>query len=138
MDKALGKRWLVVEDSDDDVYLLQRAIRQGSLPVLVLHSSHGLDAIDYLRKALRCQTPACPLLPDLILLDVRMPIMGGFQFLDWVKANPLFRHLPVVVWSSSRLDCDKDKARELGAVNYLVKPSLPRGYMQLVSELMVG
>src|ERR1051325_10292786 len=129
MDKALGKRWLVVEDSDDDVYLLQRAIRQGSLPVLVLHSSHGLDAIDYLRQAFRCQTDACPLLPNLILLDIRMPIMSGFEFLEWVKGNPLFRHLPVVIWSSSRLESDKEKARELGALNYLVKPTLPRGYM---------
>lgn len=56
-----------------------------------------------------------------------MPKVNGFEFLEWKQGQPIFNDLPVVVWSSSDLDSDKEKAHKLGAVDYVVKPIFGRG-----------
>ena len=83
----------------------------------------GQEAISYLSEEPR---------PDLLLLDLKMPKMNGFDVLRWVRANPEMRNLPVVVFSSSDLPEDKERAKELGAREYFVKGS---NWEEFVSEL---
>jgi CheY-like chemotaxis protein len=72
----------------------------------------------------------CPL-PSLLLLDLKMPRKDGFEVLEWIRSQPDFFALRVVVLSSSEVQSDIDRAYELGANSYLVKPDEFENYLQL-------
>lgn len=113
---------LVVEDREDDVLLLKRAFAKAK----VLNPFHfvrsGEEAVAYLkgegRYANRDEFP----LPELMLLDLKMPGMDGFDVLRWVKAQPEFKALRIVVLTSSDAIKDVNLAYQLGANSFLVKP----------------
>lgn len=124
MDELNPTTFLLVEDDRNDVDLI--TIEFGHAPanirLRVVHDGH--DAIEYLKGggnfANRNEYP----LPDVILLDLKMPRVSGFEFLEWLRsqAPEHLRVIPVVVMSSSFLKEDIDCAYELGANSYLVKP----------------
>src|SRR5207244_2818726 len=99
--------------------------------------SDGQQALDYLRGegqfADRSSHPHPP--PDLLLLDLKMPRMDGFQVLDWLRRQPVLKRLPVVVFSSSPLDHDINRAYDLGASSFLVKPHENEKLNGLVEKL---
>jgi CheY-like chemotaxis protein len=117
---------LLVEDDPNDTLLIQRAFQKAKLGDLLKSVGDGDEAIAYLSGvkngshnfADRGQFP----LPFLLLLDLKMPGMDGFEVLQWVRAQPDFKRLLVVVLTSSNLQSDVDRAYELGANSYLVKP----------------
>lgn len=113
---------LLVEDDPNDVVLVQRAFHKAGLPNLLKTVSNGAQTIDYLRGdgayANRDRFP----LPFLILLDLKMPGTDGFEVLRWARAEPELKRLLIVVLTSSLLQADVDRAYELGANSYLVKP----------------
>jgi CheY-like chemotaxis protein len=113
---------LLVEDSPDDVLLIQRAFRKANLlnPVAVV--SDGEKAIEYLSGTGAYSDRAKFQLPVLILLDLKLPRKSGHEVLGWVKQHPSLRRLPVVVLTSSTETVDVNKAYDLGANSYLVKP----------------
>ncbi len=77
--------------------------------------------------------------PDLILLDMLMPRLSGTEALEQLKKDELTRHIPVVVLSNSSLESDRQKARELGAIGYLIKSSLSlRELGDKVTDLIEG
>jgi len=80
----------------------------------------GEKAIDYLEKNPR---------PDLLLLDLKMPKVNGFEVLQWIQHTPSMKGLPVVVISSSDLLVDKERAKELGATDYFVKRADLEGFV---------
>lgn len=114
---------LQVEDREEDVYLLKRAIERAEVHAEVHAVVDGQEAIDYLEGkgpfADRTQHP----LPYLILLDLKLPLKTGFDVLAWVRAQPPLRTLIVIVLSSSIDEGDLEKAYQLGANAFLVKPS---------------
>ena len=114
---------LQVEDREEDVYLLKRAIQRAEVRAEVRAVVDGQEAIDYLagngRYADREQFP----LPYLILLDLKLPLKTGFDVLAWIRAQPTLRTLIVIVLSSSIDEGDLEKAYQLGANAFLVKPS---------------
>ena len=63
--------------------------------------------------------------PDLIISDIRMPGMRGDDFLEWIKQNELFRHIPVIMLSSEDSTSERIRLLEIGAVDYIVKPFNP-------------
>ena len=113
---------LLVEDDPNDVFLLERAFEKAGLRDLLKVVTDGGQAIDYLsgRGAYedREQFP----LPFLLLLDLKMPGTDGFEVLQWVRAQPELARLLIVVLTSSNVQSDVDRAYELGANSYLVKP----------------
>src|SRR5215472_7393547 len=113
---------LLVEDDDNDVVLIQCAFKKAGLNPALKTVRNGAEAIEYLggegRYADREQFP----MPFLLLLDLRMPGTDGFEVLRWVRAAPELKRLLVVVLTSSNLQSDVDRAYELGANSYLVKP----------------
>ena len=113
---------LLVEDDDNDVTLIQCAFKKAGLNPVLKTVRNGAEAIEYLsgegRYADREQFP----MPFLLLLDLRMPGTDGFDVLRWVRAAPELKRLLVVVLTSSNLQSDVDRAYELGANSYLVKP----------------
>lgn len=113
---------LHIEDDPNDVLLLQRAIRRAGLPISVISVSDGDAAIAYLKgDPAYCDRQRFPL-PDLILLDLKIPRKSGIEVLSWIRLHPQFRRLPVTVLTSSRHDHDMEQAYDSGANSYLVKP----------------
>jgi CheY-like chemotaxis protein len=118
-------RWstfLLLEDDESDVVLVQRAFQRANLlnPLFILRNAE--DAMSYLLGregyADREQFP----LPALILLDLKLPGLDGFEFIIWLRHQPGLKDMRVVVLSSSGNVRDVDRAYKLGANSYLIKP----------------
>ncbi len=111
---------LLVEDDPHDAMLVERSFRRKGLNVSLVVAKDGKEALDYLHEA--GEESGARSLPRFILLDLKLPRMDGFEFLKEVKGNPLFKKIPVVVLTSSHELEDVDRAYDLGANAYLVKP----------------
>jgi CheY-like chemotaxis protein len=113
---------LLVEDDPNDVILLQRAFQKAGLKEALKVARNGREAIDYLSGtgdyAQRGRHP----LPFMLLLDLKMPGIDGFEVLRWVRSHRELKRLLVVVLTSSNLQSDVDQAYDLGANSYLIKP----------------
>jgi len=113
---------LLVEDDENDVLLIQRAFQKAGLRHTLKVVRNGEQAMAYLAGsgayANRDRFPT----PFLVLLDLKMPGTDGFDVLQWIRAEPAWKRLLVVVLTSSNLQADVDRAYELGANSYLVKP----------------
>ncbi len=117
-----GQFILLAEDDPNDVLLLQRAFQKAGLREQLKIVRDGEQAIEYLagrgNYADRNRYP----LPFMLLLDLKMPGTDGFEVLQWLRAEPSLKRLLVVVLTSSNLQADVDRAYDLGANSYLVKP----------------
>jgi CheY-like chemotaxis protein len=111
---------LLVEDSEDDAFFFQRALKKLGFPGTCVHLANGQAAIDFLLRA-RVEGN----LPDLIFLDLKMPGVNGFEFLEWLNKQSFDPALRVVVLSGSDHAADMQLSRELGAREYVVKPMMP-------------
>ena len=125
-DEAMCKNtlFLLVEDEVNDVLLMQREFKAGPQHLRLRAVNDGAEAIRYLEgDGEYGDRNLCPL-PDLVLLDLKMPRINGFEFLTWlrVKAPKNLRLLPVIIMSSSGLSEDIQRAYALGANAYMVKP----------------
>jgi CheY-like chemotaxis protein len=113
---------LLVEDSPDDVFFMQYALRQAGLDCPLYVVTDGQQAVDYLSGVGQYADRASFPLPTVIFLDLKLPFLSGFEVLAWMRNQPRLRHLPVIILSGSSEDRDKEKARQLGAISYQVKP----------------
>lgn len=111
-------RILLVEDNEDDAFLLQRAFRAAQLALPIDVAADGRQAMEYLD---RCQAGA--IAPSLVLLDLQLPFLTGFELLTWIRQQETVRHTPVVILTSSAQPSDIARAYELHANSYLVKPT---------------
>jgi len=113
---------LVAEDDPTDAYFFERAFRRAGLPVTLHFVRDGQEVLDYLQGegqfADRTRYP----LPQLLLLDLKMPRLDGFDVLEWVRKQPSMSGVLIVIFSSSEEPRDINRAYGLGANSYLVKP----------------
>jgi CheY-like chemotaxis protein len=114
---------LIVEDNPDDLLFLQRAFRGTSIAAPLRVVTDGAAALDYLAGRGAYADRGDHPLPALMLLDLKLPRVSGFEVLRWLRAEPGLRRLPVVVLTSSTQDDDISQAYDLGANSYVVKPS---------------
>ncbi|OLC08799.1 MAG: two-component system response regulator [Gemmatimonadetes bacterium 13_1_40CM_70_11] len=119
---ANGSTILLVEDNPDDVLLIRRAFQKAGIGNPVVAVEHGDEAVAYLdgtgAYADRQRYP----IPALVLLDLKLPRRSGLEVLGWVRQHEGLKRLPIVVLTSSRDEGDINKAYDLGANSYLVKP----------------
>jgi CheY-like chemotaxis protein len=117
-----GTAILLVEDDANDVLLIRRAFAKADIQNLVHTVEDGDAAVAYLAGegtyADRDDHP----LPAVVLLDLKLPRRSGLEVLEWVRTVPGLRRLPIVVLTSSRESTDVNRAYDLGANSYLVKP----------------
>ena len=112
---------LVVEDDANDLFFLKRAFDLVGAKCSMQAVGDGAEAIDYLRGVDDYADRARYPLPVLILMDLKMPRMDGFEFLTWLRREPALKIIPVVVLSSSNLPDDVQRAYDLGANSFVVK-----------------
>ena len=117
-----GQFILLAEDNPDDALLIQRAFQKAGPAYMVKVVPDGSDAIEYLSGRGEYSDREKFPLPFLLLLDLKMPRTDGFEVLQWVRSDRDLKRLLVVVLTSSDLQEDVDRAYELGANSYLVKP----------------
>jgi two-component system alkaline phosphatase synthesis response regulator PhoP len=116
---------LVVDDEVNITQILEFSI--GSEGYEVLTASNGEEAID---KARREQ-------PDLIILDIMMPKIDGYEACRILKANPITKNIPVVLLTAKGRDIDKRLGYEVGASDYIIKPFSPNKLIERIHELLV-
>jgi CheY-like chemotaxis protein len=113
---------LLVEDNEDDVFLMRRALRAAGVKNRLLVVEDGQEATDYLsglgQFADRTQHP----IPALVFLDLKLPLKSGHEVLSWIRAQRALEGMVVVVLTSSDEPRDITKCYQLGANSYLVKP----------------
>ena len=129
------RRILLVEDDPNDVLLLQRAFRGAGLPEPGQVVSDGEQAIAYLAGAGQYADRERFPLPILLLLDLKLPRRSGFEVLEWLREQQGTSRLPVVVLTSSRQSDDVQRAYDLRANSYLVKPASLEGLKEMVRML---
>lgn len=113
---------LLAEDDPNDVLLIQRAFQKAGFQNLLKVVRDGEQAIAYLSGADQYSDRNRFPLPFLLLLDLKMPGTDGFEVLQWVRSDRDLKRMLVIVLTSSNLQSDVDRAYELGANSYLVKP----------------
>ncbi len=114
---------LVAEDEDVDVFLLRRAFRRAGLSHNLMHVPDGEKTIQYLTGRPPFDDRVKYPFPQLLLLDLKMPKLNGFDVLAWLAGRPDMHDLPAVVLSSSPLESDVKMAEKLGARQFLTKPN---------------
>ena len=113
---------LHVEDDPNDVLLLQRAFRKANAALAIHAVTDGDKAVAYLSGAEEFADREKYPLPTVVLLDLKMPRKSGLEVLQWIRGNQVLRRAIVIVFTSSKHDEDVNKAYEIGANSYLVKP----------------
>jgi two-component system, response regulator len=125
-------RVLLVEDDEDHVFLIRRALADlAGVAVAVEVAADGEQALERLARA-RFEAGG---LPQLVLLDLKMPRMGGLEVLGHLRADDITRDLPVVVLTSSEHREDREEALRLGATWFVCKPTDGRRLRSEIQQL---
>jgi CheY-like chemotaxis protein len=122
---------LLAEDEEDYVLLIKRAFAKANIPNPLHVVWNGQEAIAYLKGEGKYSNREEYPLPDLFLLDLKMPRVNGFEVLKWVRAQPGLAPLRVLVLTSSDAIRDVNEAYKLGANSFLVKPMDFQDFAQL-------
>jgi len=128
-------RILLVDDNASDVELALDAFGEVRLANHVTVARSGGEALDRLFGRMLGPNGRRATLPDLILLDLKMPGIDGFEVLRAVKAAPILRRIPVVILTSSREEGDRAMSYDTGANSYLVKPVSFEGMLEIVKTI---
>ena len=114
---------LLVEDEENDAMLVKMAFKKNGILNPVQWVKDGLDAIAYLNGEGDYANRSLYPFPEVLILDLKMPRMSGLELLAWIREHPEYRVIPTIIMSSSRLEADVEKAYNLGANAYMIKPS---------------
>ena len=126
---------LYAEEDPSDILFMRYAWLKASMvhPLKVVRD--GVDAMHYLSGMFLYADRRIYPMPCLLLLDVRMPRMSGWDVLRWIRANPIVQRLPVVMMSSTELAADVDAANRLRPDAYVIKPARLDDWVEVVQML---
>jgi CheY-like chemotaxis protein len=122
----------LVEDDENDVFLMNRALSKANLAKPMHVATNGREALEYLGgQGIYSNRSAYPL-PQSIFLDLKLPFVHGFEVMEWLRKQPSLDKINVYVLTSSPEDRDRARAKELGAKGYLVKPPTPQMLLEVL------
>lgn len=125
---------LVAEDDEDDFLFLRRAIRQAAIENPILRFRDGSELVKFLEQLPAPEAGSTGNSPWLLLLDIMMPIMNGFEVLQWLSTRSAEPKIRTVMLSGSYRTEDIQRALALGAADYLMKPISPAVAAALASR----
>ena len=126
---------LMVDDNEEDCDLTQRVFTNLPRTPKLRFASDGKELMDYLHRNGRFADPKSSPWPDLILLDLNMPRMGGIEALKAIKSDPRLCSVPVVVMSTSGSDEDVLASYETGSNAFITKPNTMRAWREVMQKL---
>ena len=130
-----NKHILLVEDNPDDVKLTLRALKKNNILNKVVVAEDGVEALDYLHGTGRFAGRDLSVMPQLVLLDLKMPKLDGLEVLQRIRDDARTRILPVVVLTTSSEDKDRIESYKLGANSYIRKPVDFNQFLEAVQQL---
>jgi CheY-like chemotaxis protein len=125
---------LLVEDDPNDVFFMERAMSSAQLAPPVFVAVNGEEAINYLAGRDKFADRTAHPLPDSVFLDLKLPFISGFEVLEWIRTQPSLSALCVIVLTSSPEERDRQRASELGAKAYLLKPPNPQMLLEALES----
>lgn len=126
---------LLVEDNPSDAKLTIRALQKNNLCNNVIHLSDGAEALDFVFGEGKYKERDINNRPKIILLDLKMPKVGGIEVLQRIKGDSRTKMIPVIVMTSSKEDIDISSCYKLGVNSYVVKPVGFENFSKAVVEL---
>ena len=126
------KEILLGEDNPGDILLLQEALQRLAESPCLTVVGDGIAALALLRRRAALSPPQ---LPELVLLDLNLPRMGGWEVLDHLRGDPVLRGQPVMILTGSKGDRRLIEAHGLPAERYLVKPDSFQGFVEMVGRI---
>ena len=126
---------LLVEDDDGHARLLEKNLRRGGLINQLVRVADGQEAVDYVSRAAPYDDVSRYPFPSVVLLDVRMPRLDGFEVLAHLKSDPQLMKIPVIMLTSTDNQTEINRAYEMGANGYVVKPVGMESFIDRVVKL---
>ena len=127
---------LLVEDTDNDVIITQRAFKKVKVTNDLYIVRDGQEALDFIfHEGKYAETK--PPTPGLILLDINMPKINGFQVLERLKSNPVYKIIPIVMITVSDRDEDIVRSYNGGAVSYITKPVNFESFVNVIEQFEI-
>ena len=117
-------RILLVEDTEDNRVIVRDLVSSAGYELL-----EAVDGAEGLAMAEKEK-------PDLILMDIQLPVMDGYEATRRIKANPALKHIPIIAVTSYALSGDEEKTRAAGCDGYIAKPFSPRQLLKQIGELL--
>jgi CheY-like chemotaxis protein len=126
---------LLVEDNPDHVLIIKRALELNNVLNEVRVVEDGQEALDYLYRRGRYADPEAAPRPGLILLDIKLPKVDGFEVLKQIKSDPMLKMIPIIMLTSSEQEADVVRSYLNGANSYIVKPIRFTEFVEKVREV---
>ncbi len=126
---------LLAEDNPDDVTLTLRALKKSNILNEVVVARDGVEALDYLFASGKYEGRDTRIIPQVILLDLKMPRLDGFEVLQRIRADERTRLIPVIILTTSSEDRDRIEGYNLGANSYIRKPVDFNQFVYAVQQL---
>jgi CheY-like chemotaxis protein len=123
---------LLVDDSKDDAFFVEKALNESGMGQSLNIVESAEEAILYLTGTGRYSERSAFPFPTVILSDLKMPRMSGFELLRWVRQHPECGVIPTILFSSSAIEADVVEAYRLGANAYMVKPTVLEEFIDLL------
>jgi CheY-like chemotaxis protein len=120
------KSILLIDDDQDDKFFFARALREVESEIDLMTASDGKDALKKLEERI----------PDMILLDLNMPVMNGISFLKIRKRDKILREIPVVVYTDGLNVFDESEVMQLGAYGVIIKANDLKGTIRIITEIV--
>lgn len=126
---------LLVEDNKMDIALTLDAFHEAEIPGKIQVAHNGEEAIQYFFGKGKFSNRNTFPLPDIVLLDIKMPGIGGLEVLKKIKATPEIKRIPIIVLTSSKEEGDRAMSYDYGANSYLLKPISFDGFLDVVRTI---
>jgi CheY-like chemotaxis protein len=126
---------LIVDDDENDIFFVKRAFTEINVHCTFHTLKNGQEVVDYLIGAGPYANRELYPMPMMILMDLKMPVMDGFEVLSWLRARPGVKVIPTIVFSSSDVPSDITRAYELGANSFMTKSVTYEGLLLKLQTL---
>jgi CheY-like chemotaxis protein len=124
----LQNYYLLVDDDFDDALVFADVLKEVDAHMRFEHASNGMEALELLSKR-------ASHLPDMIFLDLNMPRMNGKECLREIKANGNYKHIPVIIYTTSSLSADIEETFIMGATCFVTKPTSVKELKKILSTI---